>query len=207
MPTHKILTSSRQFRQHYAPRREFFQRLAREGQSPEVLFIACSDSRMVPELITCAQPGDLFVLRHVANIVPPLGTGNVGTAAVIEYAVLILQVKHIVICGHTDCGGIRALDVPLDWSRTSHIARWLEHARPALAKVEATGLPAEERHLTTVRENVLLQLEHLRSYHPVREGERASRLTLHGWVYHLETGSIAAYEAKTGAWRPLESST
>jgi carbonic anhydrase len=154
-------------------------------------------------LITGADPGDLFVTRNVGNIVPPYGTGEMGVGAIVEYAVLHLRVKHIVILGHTDCGGIKALDSLPDWNREPHIARWIEHARPAKTAVEASGLPAEERHEATVRENVLLQLEHLRSYDPVREGERAGELTLHGWVYHLETGSIEAHDPETGQWNPL----
>jgi carbonic anhydrase len=126
---------------------------------------------------------------------------SMGT--VIEYAVRRLHVPHIVICGHTDCGGLKALDTPFDWSREPHIARWIEHTRPAKTKVDASGLPAEERHLATVRENVLLQLEHLRSYDPVREDERAGTLTLHGWVYCLDAGSIEAYDPATNTWAPL----
>jgi carbonic anhydrase len=126
-----------------------------------------------------------------------------GVGAVIEYAVRHLHVKHIVILGHTDCGGLKALDQPPDWSREPHLARWIEHARPAKTKVEASGLPEEARHLATVRENVLLQLDHLRSYDPVREGERAGTLALHGWVYHLETGAFEGYDSATDTWQPL----
>jgi carbonic anhydrase len=169
-----------------------------------VLFIGCSDSRVVPEVLTGAEPGDLFVARNVGNIVPPYGTGEIGTGADVEYAILELHVEHAVICGHTDCGGIHSLESPPDWSRKPHIARWLEHARPAQTRVEASGVAPEERHLATVRENVLLQLEHLRSYDPVRDGERAGTLVLHGWVYHLETGEIEAYDATSGTWSVLQ---
>jgi carbonic anhydrase len=121
----------------------------------------------------------------------------------IEYAVLHLRVEHIVVCGHTDCGGVKALSAPLDWSQEPHIARWIEYARPAQTKVGASGLPKGERHLATVRENVLLQLQHVRSYELVREGEGVGALTLHGWVFHLETGTFEAYNAEAGAWAPL----
>jgi len=107
------------------------------------------------------------------------------------------------VCGHTRCGCLQALESPRDWSREPHIARWIEHARPAKTKAEASGLPAEELPLAVVRENVLLQLENVRSYDPVREGERSGTVTLHGWVYHLETGEIEAYDAGSGDWRPL----
>ncbi len=208
MPTAKILAGIAQFQTHYQQNREFFERLAAQGQAPEVLFIGCSDSRVPSELLTQLEPGELFVTRNVANIVPPYGTGEMGVGAVVEYAVLHLHVKHVVILGHTDCGGIRALDQPPDWSREPHMARWIEHARPAKTKVEASGLPEAERHLATVRENVLLQLEHLRSYDPVRQGERAGTLTLHGWVYHLESGTFEAYDLRGGTWvqlKPAES--
>lgn len=204
MPTPDILAGVRRFQERFRENRELFERLATEGQAPEVLFIACSDSRVSPELITSATMGDLFVARTLGNVVPPFGAGQMGMGAVIEYAVLHLRVGHIVVCGHIDCAGLRALDTPPDWSRASHIVRWIEYARPAKTKVEARGLPEEERHLAIARENVLLQLENLRTYDPVREGERSGSLAVGGWVYHLETGDIEAYDEETGTWEPLE---
>jgi carbonic anhydrase len=203
VPTTKILAGIGRFQEYYQENQELFERLAIQGQAPDVLLIGCSDSRVPSELITQIDPGDLFVARNVANIVPPYGTGEMGVGAVIEYGVLHLHVEHIVICGHTDCEGIKALDTPPDWSREPHIARWIEHARPAKTKVEASGPQASGRHLAIVRENVLLQLEHLRSYDPVREGQRAGTLALHGWVYHLETGEVEAYDSEAGNWTPL----
>lgn len=203
MPTTKILAGIGQFQQTYEARRELFERLASQGQAPEALVIGCSDSRVPAELLAQLDPGDLFVLRNLANIVPPYGTGEMGAGAVIEYAVLHLHVAHIAILGHTDCGGLRALNRPPDWSREPHIARWIEQARPAKTKVEASGLPPEQHHLATVRENVLLQMEHLRSYDPVRAGERAGELTVHGWVYLLETGAFEGYDPQSGSWKPL----
>lgn len=204
MPTSRVKAGIGRFQTYFLEHLELFDRLATQGQSPEAFFIGCSDSRVAPEFLTSAEPGDLFVARSLANIVPPFGTGEMGMGAVIEYAVRHLHVKHIVLLGHTDCGGIRVLDAPADWSREAHIARWVEYARPAKTRVEASGLPQEERHLAIVRENVLLQLEHLRSYDPVREGERAGILALHGWVYHLEQGTLEAYDPETRTWRPLE---
>lgn len=203
MPTAEVLSGIQQFQEHYQEREEIYHHLATKGQSPEVLVVACSDSRVPPELLTSVDLGMLFSMRNLGNVVPPFGAGDMGVGAVIEYAVLTLQVRHIVICGHTDCGCIKALDEPPDWSRASHMARWIEHARPAKTKVEASGLPADEHHLATVRENVLLQLGNLRSYDPVREGEKAGALTLHGWVYHLETGIFEEYDTEAGTWVPL----
>lgn len=181
--------------------------LSSQGQAPEALFIGCCDSRTGPELITRSKPGDLFVTRTLANIVPPYGTGEMSVGAVVEYAVRRLRVTKIIVCGHTDCGGIWALDKPPDWSREPHIARWIEHARPAKTRIEASGLSEKEHHLATVRENVLLQLEHLRSYDPVREGERIGTLTLHGWVYRLETGTIEAYNPETNGFTAVQAAS
>jgi carbonic anhydrase len=204
MPTSHLLSGIRQFQGYHGQNQELFDDLSAHGQSPDVFVIACCDSRVSPELITSARPGDLFVVRTLGNVVPPFGSGQMGVGAAIEFAVLELRVAHIVVCGHTDCGAIHALDAPPDWSRRSHIARWVDHSRPAKTQVEASGVPQEERHLALVRQNVLLQLEHLRSYDPVRDGERAGTLTLHGWVYHLETGTIEAYHEEASSWAPLE---
>jgi carbonic anhydrase len=195
-----IVEGVRRFQDRRQQNLELYRRLAEEGQAPVALFIGCSDSRVPPEVIADAGPGVLFVTRNVANIVPPYGSGEVAVGAVVEYAVHHLHVRQIIVCGHTDCGGIKALDAQPNWDREPHIARWIEHARPAKTKVQASGLPAEECHLATVRENVLLQLEHLRSYDPVREAERAGALALVGWVYHLDTGIVEAYDPQTGGW-------
>jgi carbonic anhydrase len=199
----KTLDGISQFRDEYQEQQDLFERLASQGQSPEILFIGCSDSRVPPEIITSAGPGDLFVLRVLGNIVPPYGTGEMAIGAVVEYALVELLVGHIIVCGHTDCGGILALEQRPDWIHASHLARWIEHARPAQTKVEASGLTEAGRHLATVRENVLLQLEHLRSYDLVRQSEKEDNVALHGWVYHLETGEIEAYDEKLNVWQVL----
>jgi carbonic anhydrase len=206
MPTEKILAGLDRFYQGFEDSSEPSKRPRSMDHAPDVLFIGCSDARVPVELLAQLDPGALFVTRNVGNIVPPYGTGQMAMGAVIEYAVLHLHVKHIVIVGHTDCGSIKALDAPPDWSQMPHIARWIEHARPAKTKVEASGLPEDNRHLATVRENVLQQLENLRSYDPVHTRERSETLTLHGWVYHLETGRLEAYDPEAGSWRPLASS-
>jgi carbonic anhydrase len=198
-----VLEGVRRFQARRQENPELFERLAREGQSPQVLFIGCCDSRVPPEVITSVEPGEVFVARNIANIVPPYGTGEMSVGAVVEYAVLHLHVKRIMVCGHTDCAGIKALDNPVDWTHEPHIARWIEHARPAQTKVQAANLPADECHVAIVRENVVLQLEHLATYEPVRQAQRAGTLALAGWVYHLENGLVETYDPASGNWQPL----
>jgi carbonic anhydrase len=192
----------------HALRTEFFENerelldvLARQGQSPDMMFIGCSDSRVVPELLTGARAGDLFVARVVANIVPPYGTGQNAVGAALEYAVLHLQVKHLIICGHTDCGGIQALDHPLDMAAEPAIAGWIEFARPAQTQVDARGgLVDDARHRAIVEENVLLQLGNLQTYDAVRRALVENRLELHGWVYDLVEHQMSFYDATQGSF-------
>ena len=201
--TAKLLTGHRRFKEKFAAEREMFVRLAEEGQEPQVLWIGCSDSRVIPEQITGAEPGELFVMRNMANVVPPFGTGDAAVGAVIEYAILHLQVPHVVICGHTQCGGIKALERHIDMAREPHVARWVELARPARTQVEASGTPEEARYLETIKANVLLQRENLRTYDCVREAIRAGQLTLHGWLYDLHTGDLLAYDDESSQWGAL----
>lgn len=114
---------------------ELMQRLARDGQAPRSMVIACSDSRVVPEFLAGARPGDLFVLRNVANVVPPFGAGEAVVGAAVEYAVLRLGVAHLVVCGHLDCTGIRCLDQQPDMAAEPNLVRWLEWTRPAQSSV------------------------------------------------------------------------
>jgi carbonic anhydrase len=203
MPTNKLLTGHRRFKERFEDDRERFVRLAEEGQQPQVLWIGCSDSRVIPEQITGAEPGQLFVMRNIANVVPPFGTGDMAVGAVIEYAILHLRVPDVVICGHTQCGGIKTLEGHIDLAREPHIARWVELARPAHTQVEASGVPEEMRHLETIKANVLLQRENLRTYDCVREAIGAGHLTLHGWLYDLHSGDLLAYDDESAQWGTL----
>ena len=203
MPTNKLLTGHRRFKERFEDDRGMFVRLAEEGQQPKVLWIGCSDSRVIPEQITGAEPGELFVMRDIANVIPPFGTGDTAAGAVIEYAVLHLHVPHVVICGHTQCGGIKALEGHIDLACEPHIARWVELARPARTQVEASGITEEARYLETIKASVLLQRENLRTYICVHEAIRASQLTLHGWLYDLHSGDLLAYDDESGGWGAL----
>jgi carbonic anhydrase len=170
--------------------------LAAEGQAPNALFISCSDSRIMPEHFLGASPGDLFMLRNIANIIPPYHQTEIGIVSVLEYAILNLSVPHIIVCGHTDCGGIKALDKQIDMSRQPALSRWLNLARPSQRDVDSSmqTFTSEERHLAIVEGNVVYQLQNIQSYPFVREALENDRLELHGWVYHLESQQISYYD-------------
>ncbi len=204
MPIENLLSGHSRFKKQFAEAQESYVRLAEEAQSPAVLWIGCADSRVIPEQITQSRPGDLFVMRNVANVVPPAGVGPaVGT--VIEYAVLHLQVDHIVVCGHTECQGIKALENPVDVIKEPHIARWIELVRPAFIQVKTSGTPQETQYLETIKANVLLQQKNLLTYRCVNEAISAGSLTTHAWLYDLHTGNLSAYNDQTQKWGLLVS--
>jgi carbonic anhydrase len=203
MPTDKLLFGHRQFKKKFEAEREVFVQLAREGQSPSVLWIGCSDSRVIPSEITGTPPGELFTIRNIANIVPPPCGAPDAVGAVIEFAMLRLGVPHIVVCGHTECGGIKSLREGVDASREPHIAGWLEHARQAQERVEAAGIAASQRYLETIKANILLQLENLRTYRCVQDRLAPGQVALHGWLYDLHTGDLSAYDRSSGKWDTL----
>jgi carbonic anhydrase len=201
-----LLAQAPRFRAEFFQREgELMQRLARDGQAPEAMFVACSDSRVVPESVTGAKPGDLFVLRNVGNVIPPFGTSDAGVGAVIEYAIRHLPVRHVVLCGHLDCGAVRLLDGSLDMAREPALAQWLEWIRPAQAHVDAQNLtdPAE-RHRAIVRTNVKFQLANLQSYDSIRRALKADELELHGWVFDIETGRVWSYDPGEDLFRLVE---
>lgn len=200
MPTRELLEGHSRFREKFESEHEVFKRLAEEGQNPKVLWIGCCDSRVVPELITGADPGELFDVRNIANIVPPAPTIACGTGAAIEYAVIHLEVTHIVVCGHTGCGGIKALEAPPPVESEPHIASWLDLAMPARERVLARGLPADEVYIETIKTNVLMQCENLRTYPCVRAAEGSRKISIHAWLYDLHSGRIMAYDSDSAAW-------
>ncbi len=189
--------------------RELFQRLSAEGQNPHTLFITCSDSRVLAELITHSQPGDLFVVKNVGNIVPPAGVKGAtnSTAAAIEFAVSALGVEDVVVCGHTQCGAMRALlEPPADLAAMPHLAEWLEVAAPVRSVMETHYShieSIEERVNAAAEENALHALENLQSYPVVRERLLAGRLRLHAWFFKIATGQLYAYRPETFQYEPL----
>jgi carbonic anhydrase len=205
MPTRSLINGYRRFREKYESDHEVFDRLADEGQDPKVMWIGCSDSRVVPELITGADPGELFNLRNIANVVPPAATEACASGAAVEYAVIHLGVDHIVVCGHTECGGIAALAAEPDPETQPHITSWLDLARPARDRVLAAGVAESEVYLETIKANVRIQIDNLRTYSCVAAGERDGTLQLHGWLYDLHTGTILAFNPASSDWESVAS--
>lgn len=191
---------------YFAENQSLFERLAAEEQNPETLFITCSDARVVPNRITSAAPGELFIVRNVGNIVPAISRGMIGgVAAAIEYAVEVLNVENIVICGHTQCG---AIDAILDPSRVHHlgfVSRWLRESEaiPHLLRDQYAHLVGESRLVAAAEENVLAQLENLRSYPFVSKRLEAGTLKIAGWMFKIATAQVFAYDPKAEQFVPV----
>ncbi len=196
----ELLQRLRQFHADYFPlHQQRFQDLVAEGQHPTTLFIGCSDSRLVPHLLTGAGPGELFIVRNVGALVPPYDDshGLHGTTAAIEFAVLQLKVSSIVVCGHSHCGAVRAAyeGVP-DEARV--LKSWLTLVDEALLPVQ----PCAEALARTEQRSIVLQLERLMDYPMVRRAVEAGRLTLHGWHYVIEEGDVHVFDALRGTFIP-----
>ena len=186
--------------QHYQTKifgtqRELFERLT-EGQSPEVLFITCSDSRINPNLLTQTEPGELFILRNAGNLVPPYGALQGGEAATIEFAVAGLGVKDIIVCGHSHCGAMKGLLAPPAPSDFPALTQWLCHAESTrrIVRDKYTHLSDAALLNVTTQENVLMQMENLRTHPVVASGLSQGIIKLHGWVYKIETGEVFGYD-------------
>ena len=189
---------------HFSEHQELFTQLSK-GQQPETLLITCSDSRIVPDLLTQTQPGELFVIRNAGNIVPPYGAANGGEGATIEFAVSALKVSHIVIMGHTHCGAMKGLLKPESLTSMPLVANWLRHAE-ATRRVMLDNyqdLEGDDLLNATIKENVLMQLDNIRTYPAVAAGLVKGSLTLHAWVYHIESGQILAYDPKQTRFVPI----
>jgi carbonic anhydrase len=184
--------------------REFFEQLA-AGQSPSALFISCSDSRVDPSVITQSGLGELFVLRNAGNMVPAFGASNGGEAAAIEYAVSVLRVKDIVVCGHSQCGAMQALLEPESTARLPVVRAWLAHAEATRRLIEENYPDVDGDTLLeiTVQEHALMQIENLQTHPSVAAKLQRRELTLHAWVYRLETGQIRAFSSEAEEFVPL----
>jgi carbonic anhydrase len=185
----------------FAKNRGLFQRLAERGQRPEVLFITCCDSRVMPNLITTSAPGELFIVRNVGNIVPSVERGVLGgVSAAIEYAVEVLEVTNVIVCGHTQCGAIDAILHPERMAHLPNVARWLGEAEriPRLIEERYGRLEGEERMTAAVEENVLVQLENLRTFDFVARRLDAGTLKMSGWVFKIATGEVFDFDPEGG---------
>ena len=181
----------------YPGKQQLFEKLS-QGQSPEALFIACSDSRVDPALITQTDPGELFVCRNAGNLVPPYAAAAESMIASIEFAVAALGVRHIVVCGHTECGAMKGALNPESLSSLPGVANWVTYAQGAVAAAQklAEGESAARLLRVTTEQNVLLQLEHLETHPSVAAKRAEGAIELHGWIYDIEAGDVHACDAE-----------
>jgi carbonic anhydrase len=188
----------------FRSQRELYERLAK-GQTPETLFITCSDSRINPNLITQTEPGDLFILRNAGNIVPPYGASNGGEGATIEFAVAGLGVLDIVVCGHSLCGAMQGLLEPEKLADLPATRAWLAHAEATrrIIRENYQDRRGEQLLTATVEENVLVQLENLRTHPVVASRLNKGKLKLHAWVYKIETGDVFAFDPALKQFSPI----
>lgn len=200
MPTENLIQGHKKYKNNFLEDEQHFLELAVKGQKPKALWIGCSDSRVNPELIMGAKPGELFVLRNIANIVPPQQTGDSCTSSVLEYAIFELQIEHIVICGHTDCGGMKALLKDSMSLKESSISTWLENARSAKNRMLSKNVKDELASSELIKENILLQAEHLLSFDYIKERFHSGKVNIHEWLYDLHTGTILSYNPEEKSW-------
>lgn len=206
----KLISGIHRFRKEYwSENRELFERLAEHGQAPEALFLTCCDSRVIPTVITHGKPGDLFIVKNMGNFVPPYSENPLdgsGVAAAIEYAVEHLKVRDLIVCGHSDCGAIKALYKDRSaFASTPHIAEWLRNGERTLEVVSANypRMTREEKLAITSEENVLVQMENLRTYPVVMNAAREGRLHVHAWFFEIGTGKVYAYDPGRGQYEPI----
>ena len=183
----------------YPEKQDLFEELSK-GQSPEALFITCSDSRVETAMITQTEPGELFICCNAGNIVPPHTEHTGGMTASIEYAVSVLKVPHIVVCGHTECGAMKGAMHPEGLESLPHVRKWLAYAKAAVDVVDGIAGDAtpEQRMKMLIEQNVLLQIQHLRTHPSVAAALARGDLELHGWVYDIRTGEVEAFDEAEG---------
>jgi len=188
----------------YPQKKELFEKLSL-GQSPEALFITCSDSRIETAMITQTAPGELFICRNAGNIVPPHTNHTGGMTASIEFAVAALKVPHIVVCGHTECGAMKGAMNPEGLDGLPHVKEWLSFSKAAVDIVNelGEGKSESERMDMLLEQNVILQLQHLKTHPTVATRIAKGDLTLHGWVYDIKTGGVNAYDETQNKFVPV----
>jgi carbonic anhydrase len=201
----KLIKGHKRFLAEVFPARKSHFHLLAEGQAPEWLFITCADSRVLPDLILGTEPGDLFISRSIGNVVPATSQDVDGVTATIEYAVDALRVKHVIVCGHSDCGAMKAALDHKSLDKLPKARRWLEHVEAAFAYQQplnpADGDGAELAAL--IRGNVVAQLTNLHAQVPVTRAIAEGRLSVHGWYYDILTGRIEQYDEALKKFVPL----
>jgi carbonic anhydrase len=191
---------------YYGERRELFERLAQQGQSPKIMVIACCDARVDPAIVTDCDPGDLFVVRNVANLVPPFeqGGGYHGTSAALEFAVRCLHVGHVIVMGHAHCGGIRALlgNIRFEGGAGQFITPWMSIAEAARREVATTHAAegADARAAACEQAAVRISIRNLMTFPFVQEAVAAGCLQLHGWYFDLDGGELLGCDPATGSF-------
>jgi len=198
---HKLVRGIHHFQDNlFSSQRELFERLAR-GQTPDALFITCSDSRINPNLITQTEPGELFILRNAGNIVPPHKVAAGGEEATIEFAIVGLGIRDIIVCGHSHCGAVNALLAPDGVGDSMPaLCSWLNYAESVrrIIQKKYSDLTQEQLLNVAIQENVLVQLENLRTHPAVAKALAREALNLHGWVYKFESGQVFGYDPQQG---------
>lgn len=199
MSLEKIKKGNIEYTKKFKNNKKLYDDLVSQGQHPRVLWVGCSDSRVVPEFIVNAKAGDLFVTRNIANIIPPEQANDSCTSSVLEYAVLHLNVEHIIICGHTGCGGITA--VVGGTPKNTKIDEWLHHA--CNAKQTAEKFSGESKILVTIKENILLQAQNLLTFDYIEKRVNAKDIQIHKWLYDMSSGKISYYHDNLANWISL----
>jgi carbonic anhydrase len=202
----KLIAGITKFQNEVFPKnRHLYEQLA-SGQQPETLFIGCADSRVVPSEFMQTKPGELFICRNAGNIVPPWGSALGGTAATVEYAVQVLKVRHIVVCGHSDCGAMRALMNPEKIKGLPAVQQWIRHAdRVSAVAKEMHGHLDDKEYLTRlIEENVIAQLDNLVTYPCVAAKMRSDSLSIHGMTFDIATGEIKMLDRSTYEFKLLQ---
>jgi carbonic anhydrase len=192
-------------KQVFPDQSDLYSKLATHGQSPKALMISCADSRVVPEHIMQAAPGDLFVCRNAGNIVPPYANQNGGVTSTVEYAVMVLGIRDIIVCGHSDCGAMKAVANPVGLDKMPNVAAWLRHSCAAEQVVTQSypEMDAADRVRAISLENVVAQLNHLRTHPAVAAGIARGEIALHGWFFDIGAGEVLGLDGVTGRFVPL----
>ncbi|WP_332865484.1 carbonic anhydrase [Pannus brasiliensis] len=208
MPIKRIIHGHNEFQNNYfSSHEEMFHQLSR-GQSPEILFITCSDSRIDPNLLTQTQPGELFIIRNLGNIIPSYGSPNGSEGAGIEYAVSALDIKHIIVCGHSHCGSMKGLlQLGELTEKMPLVYGWLKQNAESTRRLlldNYSEYDGEKLLRVAIEENILTQIENLETYPVIRSKLHSGKLSLHAWYYEIETGKIFTYDARENRYVLLQ---